>query len=47
MGIDDDVAALDFDLACAYRLELYDKQCRKEQAKQIIIELSEWWNGSS
>jgi hypothetical protein len=45
--IDDPIAALDFDLACAFRLEIYDADCRKAQAKLNVIEISKWWSGDT
>ena len=39
-GVSDDIAALDFDLTCAFRLEIHDRQCREAQAKLIAIEVS-------
>ncbi len=33
-------AALDFDLACAYRLEIHETECRKAQAQFIAYEVS-------
>ncbi len=39
------MAALDFDLACAYRLDLYDGECRKAQAVLIAAEVLKGFSG--
>lgn len=44
-GIDDDIAALDFDLAHAVRLEVYDARCREIQAKLIAREVGRLFAG--
>ena len=46
-GIDDDIAALDFDLACAFRLEIYDNDKLKTQAKRIAYEVSKIFGDGS
>lgn len=33
------MAALDFDLACAFRLEIYENECRKAEAKLVAYEV--------
>jgi hypothetical protein len=45
-GIDDDMGALDFDLTCTLRLEIFDFECRKTQAKLTAIEVSKMFSGS-
>jgi hypothetical protein len=44
-GIKDEMAALDFDLACAFRLEIYDNKCRHDQAKLIAYEVGKMLSG--
>jgi hypothetical protein len=39
------MAALDFDLACALRLEMYEGKCRQEQAQLIAYEVSKLFGG--
>ena len=46
-GVDDDIAALDFDLTCAFRLVMYDNECRKGQAKLIAYEVSKLFGDGS
>jgi hypothetical protein len=46
-GLPDDVIALDFDLAATYRLDLYDRDCRKQQAQMIAIEVSKMLFGDN
>jgi hypothetical protein len=38
-GIEDELAALDFDLACTLRLSIYDTDCQKNQAALIADEV--------
>lgn len=45
MGLSDDLIALDFDFACAYRLDLYDRDARKQLAQMIRAEVSSLWTG--
>jgi hypothetical protein len=41
VGLDeDDAIALDFDFAAAYRLDLYKRDCRKQQAQMIAMEVN-------
>lgn len=40
-------AALDFDLACAFRLEIYETERRKAQAKFIAYEVSKLFGDGS
>jgi hypothetical protein len=44
-GLRDDCGALDFDLACAYRLDLYDRDARKQLAQMIRAEIGSLWTG--
>lgn len=37
---EDDPAILDFDLACTLRLQIYDNEVRKAQAKEMGRELA-------
>ena len=46
-GITNDIAALDFDLACSFRLELYDIEKDKTRAKLIAYEVSKMFGDSS
>ncbi len=47
-GIADEMAALDFDLACAFRMEIYEGETRKTEAKLIAYEVSKiFGDGSS
>jgi hypothetical protein len=39
------MAALDFDLACAFRLEIYEGKCREAQAKLIAYEVGKLFGG--
>ena len=39
-GIKDEIAALDFDLACSFRLEIYEGEKMKTTAKLIAYEVS-------
>jgi hypothetical protein len=45
VGLNDDLIALDFDFACAYRLDLYDRDARKQLAQMIRAEVSSLWTG--
>lgn len=36
-----DPGVLEFNLTCGYRLEVYDSECRKQQAKLIAYEVGE------
>lgn len=36
-GIDDEIAALDFDLACFYRFQIYDNLRERDMARTIGI----------
>ena len=38
--VTDEMAALDFDLACAFRLEIYEGEKATKMAQLIAIELS-------
>lgn len=42
-GINDEIAALDFDLACSFRLEIYEDQKLETLAKRIAREV--WSSG--
>lgn len=44
-SIDDPIIALDFDLAHALRLNFYDAECRKEQARLIAGEVGKLFAG--
>jgi hypothetical protein len=46
-GVDDEIGSLDFDLTCTLRLEVYDFECRKAQAKLIAIEVSKMFGDKS
>ena len=46
-GIADEMAALEFDLACAARLQFYDADVLKTQAKRIAYEVAKLWSGST
>ena len=46
-GIEDEMAKLDFDLACAFRLILHDNECREGQAKLIAYEVSKLFGSES
>lgn len=43
---EDSPACLDFNLACATRLEIYDGQLREHQAKLIAYEVSKLFGGA-
>jgi hypothetical protein len=42
---EDDPLLLDFDFACAYRLDLYERDARKQQAQMIAMEVSRLFGG--
>jgi hypothetical protein len=44
-GVDDEMAALDFDLACAVRLDIYDGEARKASAILIAQEVAKVFVG--
>jgi hypothetical protein len=44
-GVDDEMAALDFDLACAVRLDIYDGEARKATAILIAQEVAKVFVG--
>jgi hypothetical protein len=44
---DDVVAAFDFDLAVTYRVDLYEREARKQQAKMIAIYATRAISGQS
>lgn len=46
-GIEDEVAALDFDLACVYRLAIYDNQQDLKRAKMFALENGKMLAGKS
>ena len=46
-GITCENAALDFDITCAFRLELHDAEVRKTQAKLIAYEVSKIFGDGS
>lgn len=45
-GIKDEMAALDFDLACAFRLEIYEGERMKANARLIAYEVSKIFGDS-
>ena len=45
--IQDDIAALDFNLACGYRLELHEMEKAKTNAKLIAYEVSKLFGDGS
>lgn len=42
----DDPLCLQFNLACAFRLEIYEGECRKTQPKLIAYEVSKMFGSS-
>ena len=45
MGLNDDLIALDFDMAATYRYDLYERDARKQQAQMIAMEVSRLFGG--
>ena len=46
-GISDEIAALDFDLAHSFRLEIYDTKRAENLAKLIAIEVGKMLSGKA
>ena len=45
VGLNDDLIALDFDMAATYRYDLYERDARKQQAQMIAMEVSRLFGG--
>jgi len=43
----DSIEALDFDLTCATRIELYEGVCREDQAIRIAVSVGKLLGGSA